>query len=82
MDVQMPVLSGFEASQEIRAIEKKGDRIPIIALTARTLIGERERCMSYGMDDYITKPVVLETLQQVIIEHLVMNTQEKSALNS
>ncbi|MGB3776628.1 MAG: response regulator, partial [Leeuwenhoekiella sp.] len=72
MDIQMPILSGFEATTQIRALEKEMGReaIPIIALTAKTVKGERERCTSYGLDDYVTKPVILQTLKNVIGLHL------------
>ncbi|KAI8078779.1 uncharacterized protein BX664DRAFT_303598 [Halteromyces radiatus] len=59
MDVQMPVMGGFEATQKIREIEQSSDmgRIPIIALTAHAMIGDRDRCMQAGMDEYVTKPL-------------------------
>jgi hypothetical protein len=71
MDIEMPILSGFEASQTIRELENSLIHIPIIALTARTVKGERERCISYGMDDYVTKPIVLETISKLIKTYLV-----------
>ncbi|MDN3593693.1 PAS domain S-box protein [Zunongwangia endophytica] len=80
MDIQMPMMSGFEASQEIRKIEEErnnASHIPIIALTARTIKGERERCLDSGMDDYITKPVVFETIKAVIGKFL-LSKNEKS----
>ena len=75
MDIQMPVLSGFKATQAIRKLEKNGTRVPIIALTARTLSGERQRCLKHGMDDYITKPVVLDTIKKIIAKHLFETQQ-------
>ncbi|TVZ27696.1 PAS domain S-box-containing protein [Gillisia sp. Hel_I_86] len=72
MDVQMPILSGFEATQEIRQLEGDGSHIPIIALTARTVKGEKERCQEFGMDDYVTKPVVFNTISDVIKTFLIV----------
>lgn len=65
MDIQMPELNGHEASQKIRSLSK-GKHIPIIALTAGTQEDEREKCLQAGMDDFITKPFVIETLEAVI----------------
>lgn len=71
MDCQMPEMDGFLATKEIRKFEvQHGRHIPVIAMTAHAMDGDRERCISAGMDDYISKPVDAKKLQHVLIKWL------------
>ena len=69
MDCQMPEMDGFTATREIRKREESGQlsgHLPIIALTANALKGDRERCLETGMDEYIMKPIEVDALQAVM----------------
>jgi CheY-like chemotaxis protein len=63
MDVQMPEMDGYEAARRIRA---NGGRLPIVAMTANAMEGDRERCLESGMDGYLSKPVSVEALAALI----------------
>jgi CheY-like chemotaxis protein len=65
MDCQMPEMDGFEAAGAIRR-SGAARRVPIVALTANAMAGDRERCLEAGMDEYLAKPVTLEDLRQVL----------------
>jgi PAS domain S-box-containing protein len=68
MDVQMPVMNGFEAARHIRALgdDNPNRNVPVVAMTANAMQGDRERCIQAGMDDYISKPVTPRALSEVL----------------
>jgi CheY-like chemotaxis protein len=67
MDIQMPVMSGLVASEKIRALESTtNSHVPIIAITANAMIGDKEKCLSAGIDDYISKPFTPSALVEKI----------------
>lgn len=81
MDIQMPLMDGIEATKQIREIEGTKSHIPIIAITAFTLRGDRERFMSIGMDDYVAKPIKMGELFTKIEKIFFKNINKKIVLN-
>ncbi|SPP63782.1 PAS domain S-box protein [Nitrospira lenta] len=70
MDCQMPELDGFETTNMIRTHEQPGTRLPIIAMTANAMEGDREHCLASGMDDFVSKPVKSQDLKTVLTHWL------------
>jgi two-component system, sensor histidine kinase and response regulator len=74
MDVQMPEMDGLEATLAIRERERHtGRRLPVIAMTANAMQGDREKCLEAGMDGYISKPVNGAKLAEVLRSHVRQN---------
>lgn len=77
MDIEMPEMDGFAATAAIREREKQtGDHIPIVAMTAHAMKGDRERCLAAGMDNYLPKPIQAKELLE-LVESLVMPPKEE-----
>jgi osomolarity two-component system sensor histidine kinase NIK1 len=71
MDIMMPIMDGLEATVKIRELESKNKiekRTPIIALTANTMDNDRDKCISYGMDEFMAKPFDIEKLHSIFNE--------------
>lgn len=78
MDVQMPEMDGFEATTAIRAQEKRsGHHLPVIAMTAHAMVGDKERCLAAGMDAYITKPFRIDELVELLARYAPRPAAEK-----
>jgi response regulator RpfG family c-di-GMP phosphodiesterase len=75
MDVQMPNMNGYEATQNIRKMKSMMD-VPIIALTAGNLKGEREKCEEAGMNDFLAKPIIEEMLKEMLHKWLHMEEEQ------
>jgi two-component system sensor histidine kinase/response regulator len=69
MDLQMPVMDGFEATRRMRDFEGWRPRTPIVALTANAMTGQMERCLAAGMDGFLTKPLEIERLREAVAKH-------------
>ena len=79
MDCQMPEMDGYTATREIRSREGTRRRIPIVAMTAEAIIGSREKCLEAGMDDYISKPILMDDLKAVLERTLAPKPAETPA---
>ncbi|WP_421132598.1 ATP-binding protein [Alteromonas sp. A079] len=82
MDCQMPVMDGLTAVKHIRAINHESIKdLPIVALTANALTGEKERCLSAGMNDFMSKPVSAKKLKQCILHHIASKQRPLSVFS-
>ena len=80
MDCLMPVLDGYKATKRIRLLDGKAGKVPIVAMTANAMLGDRERCLRAGMDDYISKPVSRAALVEALNRWLAKPPQEESPI--
>ena len=80
MDISMPVMNGLQATEEIRRLEAgTGEHVPIVGVTAHALDGDRDMCVAAGMDDYITKPISPERLEDKIRHWTGFETPNQAA---
>ena len=83
MDVQMPEMDGFEATAAIRKLEKAtGKHIPIIAMTAHAMKGDRERCLAASMDGYVSKPIRVADVEQAVTQAMAANQSSDAGSTS
>jgi CheY-like chemotaxis protein len=76
MDIRMPVMDGYEAARNIRALDEDwAKQIPIIAMTADVLKEDIDQCFDAGMDDYLSKPVDIDTLKEKVFEHISLSEE-------
>lgn len=80
MDCQMPEMDGFEATKNVRSYENEtmAEKTPIIAFTASAMIGDKERCLAAGMDDYLTKPITHEDMGKALLKWLSHKLEKNS----
>ncbi|MGE3713764.1 MAG: response regulator [Alphaproteobacteria bacterium] len=84
MDCQMPVMDGFEASEKISSMKahKEIEDIPVVALTANAMVGDRERCLKAGMNDYLSKPVRRDNLERMLVRWIKMDGTRQSKMQA
>ncbi|MBI3418512.1 MAG: response regulator [Proteobacteria bacterium] len=74
MDCHMPEKNGYDTTLDIRAGEKGTNKhLPIVAMTANAMVGDKEKCMRYGMDEYISKPISIEELKEVMAQWIIFD---------
>ena len=82
MDCQMPILDGFETAKTIRKLFSSGFQVPIIAISANVLSGEKEKCLASGMNDFIPKPIRINLLNEILNQELNKKTSELESIST
>ena len=87
MDVQMPEMDGLEATRAIRDLEQKtGNHLPIVAMTAHAMKGDREQCLDSGMDGYVAKPIrthtLLKALAEIFVSETILNSEPEVSISA
>jgi two-component system, sensor histidine kinase and response regulator len=82
MDVQMPILDGMKATEQIRQNESVDDRVTIVSLTANALSGDRESCLRAGMNDYLSKPIHPKALEDILRKWLSSSTMSSKSIET
>ena len=77
MDCQMPIVDGYRATRAIRQLEPDGEHLPIIAMTAHSMASDRAKCIAAGMDDYLSKPVRMPELTDMLARHIPSQAHAK-----
>nr|MBI1230855.1 PAS domain S-box protein [Cytophagales bacterium] len=80
MDIQMPIMNGYEAAKAIRSLES-AKQVPIIALTAGAVMGEKDRCLEAGMNDYVSKPILQDALTKLMAKWLKADFEDSEENN-
>jgi CheY-like chemotaxis protein len=80
MDINMPIMDGISATKEIREIENEHYKIPIVALTANSIAGDKEKYLDQGMDDYLSKPIEFDKLVNILKKYLLADESHKTKL--
>lgn len=78
MDLQMPEMDGYETTKNIRGLDREKSKIPIVALTAAAMVGEKEKCLKAGMNDYLSKPVNYDLLIKTVNKYLNLDLEEQN----